>query len=335
MFCSTQIFMVFPVASVYSWNPDYDYDYQDDYSDWPSFQYRNFPHGDRSRPFNRYAQTAPPSLPPPSRCNCIKMRDCAPLMTKLVTASLPLPMTLVKDLRRTSCGYAGIHPLVCCPFDMTVFRREVTTDKPWIWDVIDKRTTHPTKAQWQRNKHTKHVGPKETKKKHHFFEFEDPRTFRNCPPSFSHDFDMPHRFRNTVPVRVFNPLRINVDGMSPSDISNIRNVNEDIEPNLIFSSSNDISSTAIVFPTVSSVPAHKAHLINSQHCGISINTRIIGAEDAGPGQFPWMARLAYRNKCKCLLFVFSFFFLFSIALFSCSIIFSIGSGILSMFRFSD
>lgn len=275
----------FSVLSAHSWNPDYDYDYREDDPAWSPFQHRNYPFGP-PRPFNSPA--APPAPPP---CNCIKMRDCAPLMTKLVTASLPLSSTLVKDLRKTSCGYAGIEPLVCCPTEMNShgFRREVTTEKPWIWDVIDERTSSPpsTNAQWRPNKHTKYYGPKQSKKKQYFFEFEDPRTFRNCPPSFSHDFKMPHRFQNTAPVRNFHPLRINTDGMSPSDISNIRTANEDIAPNLIFSSSNDIGSTAIIFPTASSIPTHKAHLINPNHCGISINSRIIGAEDAGPGQFPW------------------------------------------------
>lgn len=42
----------------------------------------------------------------------------------------------------------------------------------------------------------------------------------------------------------------------------------------------------------------KMKLINSDLCGISINTRIIGGEDAGVNQFPWMARLAYRNKSE-------------------------------------
>lgn len=292
----------FSVSSAHSWNPDYDYDYREEYSGWPPIQNPNFPFM-QPPPFNRFAGPALAMPPSPPRCNCIKMRDCPPLMTKLVTASLPLPMNLIKDLRKTSCGYAGIEPLVCCPsqVDAFGFSRDVTTEKPWIWDVIDKRAaepSEPSKAQWRPNKHTKYYGPKQSKKKHHFFEFEDPRTFRNCPPSFSPDFNMPHRFHNTAPVRNFNPLRINVEGMSPSDISSIKGANEDIEPNLIFSNSNDIGSTAIVFPTVSSIPAHKAHLVNSKSCGISINSRIIGGEDAGPGQFPWYVQPVIRSDYK-------------------------------------
>lgn len=263
-------------------------------TDWALLQYRNFPYSQflpfngQPQPFNSHphpfnSHAAMPEAPP---CNCIKMRECAPLMTKLVTAPLPLPMTLVKDLRKTSCGYDGIHPMVCCPYGIDIdYRRQVTTEKPWIWGVVEKTTTQPSKTQWRPNKQTKYLGPKLSKKKHYFFEFEDPRTSRNCPPSFSPDFNMPNRFKNTPPVRNVIPSRINVDGPSPADTSTVRSTNEDIEPNLIFSSSNDARSTAIVFPT--SVPSEKEHLINPKHCGVSINSRIIGGEDAGPGQFPW------------------------------------------------
>lgn len=310
-------FSVFSVSSTHSWNPEYDYNYRGNFYNWPPFPYQNFPFG-MPHPFNGpfpMPHTPPPPRPPPPpspsptfptaapispQCNCIKMRDCAPLMTKLVTAAQPLSTTFVKDLRKTSCGYAGIEPLVCCPYDTNShgIRRSATTEKPWIWDVLDKRT----------NKHSKYYGPKDSKKKHYFFEFEDPRTYRNCPPSFSPDFDMPHRFHNTSPVRNYHPLRINVDGMSPSDISDIKGANEDIEPNLIFSNSNEIG-TAIVFPTVSSIPAHKAHLINPGHCGISINSRIIGAEDAGPGQFPWYyTRYSWRQWPQIIMFIVLYLF---------------------------
>ncbi|EAT43490.2 AAEL005060-PA [Aedes aegypti] len=37
-------------------------------------------------------------------------------------------------------------------------------------------------------------------------------------------------------------------------------------------------------------------VINDALCGLSVNTRIIGGETEIPGQFPWIARLAYRNR---------------------------------------
>lgn len=38
--------------------------------------------------------------------------------------------------------------------------------------------------------------------------------------------------------------------------------------------------------------------INPDNCGLSLSTRIQGGEKAQPGQYPWLARIAYRNKSK-------------------------------------
>lgn len=273
LFLILVFFSGFPVSSAHSWNRDYDYDYRnDDYADWASFHYRNFPFGQPS-PFNNFPQI---HIGAASHCNCIRMRDCPPLMTKLVTASLPLPKSLVKDLRKTSCGYAGLDPLVCCP-TVAVHSRDfgdaetpiatpTTTEKPWIWGVMDEMAT----KQYRRpTKRTKYYGPKESKKKHYYFEFEDPRTAKNCPPSFSNNFDMPHRFHNMAHGRNVIPSRINPDDVGAP------------------SSSNEINPNAIVFPTASMMPGGNTHLINAKNCGISVNARIVGGEDAGPGQFPW------------------------------------------------
>lgn len=38
--------------------------------------------------------------------------------------------------------------------------------------------------------------------------------------------------------------------------------------------------------------------VNPRDCGISLSTRLLGGQSAEPGQYPWLARIAYRNRSK-------------------------------------
>ncbi|XP_031619828.1 melanization protease 1 [Contarinia nasturtii] len=300
------------VWPVYSWNPDYFF--YDDAPMLPHYVDRDEPMG-----LNQYKM---PTYQWP-QCNCIKLKECTIFTLKLRSAPKPLSSTLMKDIRKKACGFAGVDPLVCCPSSDVLphgrtFREVHTTEKPWIWDSqtkpIKKQPTNlfnrlnpdddnwgQSKQQQPNNVHSpkkpitdKNFYTRKTKK-YHFFNFEDPRTYRNCPPSFSPDFHIPPYFQHVKPLKNFHHISNEANGFDFNHVDN--------EPNFIFphalpNSVNDVPT----FPSrVAKHSIEKLSLINADNCGISIQQRIIGGDDAVPGQFPWMARLAYRNRTSQLV----------------------------------
>lgn len=235
-------------------------------------------------------------------------------MRALSEAPQPLPADFVKELRKKSCGYSGSEPLVCCSAESRWRRNSfpwhesTSSERPWVWDVSENTprpslpapapapnqpnlfnridTVHDknwdfydfpnhNRGQWNRNKHNTN---KHSKKKPILFDFEDPQTSQNCPPSFSDDFVVPTNYNSVEPSR----------GQKQPDI----------ETNLIFAPHEDNIWLNAAAVTRNRISTDKYSLINSPNCGISIHARIIGGDDAGPGQFPWMARLAYKNRSK-------------------------------------
>lgn len=215
-------------------------------------------------------------------------------------APKPLAADFMKDIRKKSCGFVGNDPLVCCPPANVLPRsfREVTTEKPWIWGISNGgpnsnnvfnrlnpngNTMHHRRPNDihspQKPSRNKNVYSRKNKKRP-YFDFEDPRTFRNCPPSFSPDFHIPPHLLHVKPIKDFHFIGNN--GFKPNafDHNSLDN-----GPNFAF------PNPAIEVTTFPSRAAHlrlkKLKLINQDNCGISINTRIIGGQAAAPGQFPW------------------------------------------------
>lgn len=127
--------------------------------------------------------------------------------------------------------------------------------------------------------------------------FEDRRTKKNCPPSFSSEFDID----KTVTVVTPDPPSAQLPAQNPAMTLIIVPpvVNDSVTASVEVISTVP-PATPPVDDAVILARTAKRSLINAPLCGTSVNTRIIGGEDAGPGQFPWIARLAYRNTSKKL-----------------------------------
>lgn len=225
----------------------------------------------------------------------------------------------MKEIRKKSCGFSNSEPMICCsPNEIQHRNFRVTTDKPWIWDVTKDEEEDDEDRQIEKSKNTNILfnrlngeghhwnyfnnlyrpnnfhsfSPKpiddlynfnEKSKKNFFFYFEDPKTSLNCPPSFSNSFHAPPHFRHIKPIKNFHPLYPSDDD---SNIDN--NVIYEHESNSIFSNSRGTTARPIIFPSNNNGISTKKLFVNSQqNCGVSINSRIIGGDDAVSGQFPW------------------------------------------------
>ncbi|XP_037030663.1 spaetzle-processing enzyme [Bradysia coprophila] len=256
--------------------------------------------------FSRYFSRAQ------SSCQCIKLRNCAPFVDT-VRRSPSTSRSFLESLRSKICGYDGSEVKVCCPSLDQRHRRDsfrsgdLTTEEPWVWDVEETTTPsyhhvnlnnrfgtpdnsdfhnflkpHRTEfgdvdSSFNEFHYNKRKTSKPFRKHEILFHFEDPKTYKNCPPAISNEFELPDGFKDVVPpIHINLPLPVIPVTTPQSSDSNMNDGNQ--------MSRNE-----------------KLKLINSEFCGISVNTRIIGGEDAGPGQFPWMARLAYRNKTSGLV----------------------------------
>ena len=49
-----------------------------------------------------------------------------------------------------------------------------------------------------------------------------------------------------------------------------------------------------------SIVRHRNFKLINRHCGQQIPNRILGGDNAVPGEFPWLAVLMYNGKCRYL-----------------------------------
>lgn len=199
-----------------------------------------------------------------------------------------------------------------------------TEESSWVWDVEqdnsagrtakphndhhddfeDNNHYHPGYSGFgQRFPGHNHLAPGWGYKRGKFFfaNFEDPKSHKNCPPPFSMEFDLPNSIEPEPPKLVNDIVLPPSPKYTPTTTT--------ISPSVIPDATPDTppaTEPPEPMPTISpnamdeleGQRMEKMKLINSELCGISVNTRIIGGVDAGINQFPWMARLAYRNRSE-------------------------------------
>lgn len=209
------------------------------------------------------------------------------------------------QLQVVACNYIDGEMAVCCPkngFSENSDSREKRgysrhgsggghhDDKKWVWDTEEVSSSeevfnkNPPKVPMNQYvsypiqgfmPYSKNPFLKNIHKSPFLANHEDPTSMKNCPPSFSSEFNLPknHTFYKE---QVTTPIpRIEVastEAPKPQDII-------DLPPEM----------------------QAKMTLINDESCGRSVGSRIIGGEDVGIGRFSWMGRLAYRNKSLCLI----------------------------------
>jgi hypothetical protein len=243
-----------------------------------------------------------------------------------------LTPSIVEKVRKSGCGFNDDNEaLVCCPRrlpDELRYRRRsfssrflpVTTETPetpWVWDVEENREDTEERPSWGAEPIQPTIGmfnkfgmigfPNRNQlplfDKPFFAHFEDRSTRKSCPlyifPEFEATPEMAS-FKPVVPVTSKPVTTLSpVSATTSIAIPVTELVNESPEPVVV----TEAPVTMIAEDVVSVAPiltgrAAKIALINPADCGVSVITRIIGGENAGLGQFPWMARLAYRNTCK-------------------------------------
>lgn len=195
-----------------------------------------------------------------------------------------------------ACNNIEGEMAVCCPNNNPSDSREKRGDgkhghgdhKKWVWDTEEVTSSeevhfskYPTPPKYPMNRYVTYpiqgffpfskVNLKNMNKSPFLSGHEDPTSMKNCPPSFSGEFNLPanHTFYKE-PEEVTTPSsRVEIATTPQPEAANIE-LPDELQA--------------------------KIKLINDESCGRSLGSRIIGGSDAGIGRFSWMGRLAYRNK---------------------------------------
>jgi len=220
-----------------------------------------------------------------------------------------------------NCGFQGLEPLVCCPTSRKQHRDESSLVKAsrkmrfappgdrWIWD--DGGDSKGTSLHRKSQSHSDF--PIAETDVHDYWNFEEQR---NCPqpvePEFldrrfggGHHFhyQVEHGDETTSP----RPTPMDKPIIFPGDLRFLRQGEEDLSSNIedgpplapfTTTPAPPIARNPVPLstPTTTSVPP----LVQGrpQSCGISVESRLLGGEQATAGQYPWLARIAYRNRSE-------------------------------------
>ncbi|XP_058450382.1 phenoloxidase-activating factor 1 [Malaya genurostris] len=220
-------------------------------------------------------------------CQCVQLRDC-PKILEMLRSPKSSYSSFNSKLKRLTCGFGmGREPTICCPLDDSWLADEVEPSSRTGFgfeELGNLKYMQFGKSQFGLEKSSGHDY------KYNFItSFEDPKTLKNCPP-------------------VLYPAEDTVRSNNPYVAPVIRRRTTTARPRAIFSNTRtgqeivpaaetvSVTGPPVIETTARLVARVSPPVINDALCGLSVNTRIIGGETEIPGQFPWIARLAYRNR---------------------------------------
>ncbi|KAH8265233.1 hypothetical protein KR038_001881, partial [Drosophila bunnanda] len=258
-------------------------------------------------------------------CHCIRLGECPPFARLLLHHGPGEQSAVFAKVHSASCGFQGLELLVCCPTSHKRYHDDSSLVKPsrmlrfapvddrWIWDNFGN-----SKASSHSNSRSQsHIGYLEEETRLH--DYWDFKKQRNCPKPvepefFDHRFDSGHHFHYHVEhgssdgARTPRPNPMDRPIVFPGDLRFLRQGEDDSS---VDSSEGPSLAPFTTIPPTTIVPALSppstthttstpgAVMItqgNLPGCGISVESRLLGGEQATPGQYPWLARIVYRNR---------------------------------------
>ncbi|XP_017117549.1 CLIP domain-containing serine protease B9 isoform X2 [Drosophila elegans] len=251
-----------------------------------------------------------------SACHCIRLGKCATFTRLLLHHGSGEQSAVFAKVHDASCGFQGLEPLVCCPTSRKQYHDESSSAKPsrkmrfappddrWIWDDGgDSRGSRHSPS------HSDYLEAETNL--HDYWNFEEQR---NCPQSVEPEF-FDRRFAGNHHF-LYHVDHSNQDTASPRPApkdkpivfpGDLRFLRDDLISNLNqgpplapFTTTSPMpiaTSPAPPSTSTTSLPSNNpVSQENSPGCGISVESRLLGGEQAAAGQYPWLARIAYRNR---------------------------------------
>ncbi|KAH8243062.1 hypothetical protein KR032_004139, partial [Drosophila birchii] len=259
-------------------------------------------------------------------CQCIRLGECPPFARLLLHHGPGEQSAVFAKVHSASCGFQGLELLVCCPTSRKRYHDDSSMVKPsrmlrfappddrWIWDDFgdSKASSHPHSRSQPNN-----IGYLEAETSlHDYWDFKEQR---NCPQPvepefFDQRFGDGHHFHYHVEhvssdgTRTPRPNPIDRPIVFPGDLRFLRQGDDETSvdssegpplapftttpPTMLVPAPAPPTTTITTSPTPDAVITQE----NVPGCGISIESRLLGGEQATAGQYPWLARIAYRNR---------------------------------------
>lgn len=232
----------------------------------------------------------------------MRLKDCASLAQSLLHHRPEERSAVFTTVRNAVCGFQGLDTLFCCPTQHRISnhfsrnQRFVPNENRWVWDIVSGRSRSV-------------IDPHEVEMRLH--DYHDFHAQRNYPQPlddddldaayFGHDGTQHfhYRIQHENVRETPRPPPMDRPIVFPGDLRFHEPHDFPTPKDELFA---DSSQEQVVRekqpPRPGVMGTSVTQRMNPPECGISLSTRLLGGQSAAPGQYPWLARIAYRNRSK-------------------------------------